>query len=74
MFHCTTSVNHIQTTDFILQVLESCEAHRGGYKFSIIWIFFLKGVFFIVGNILSVSFLEVTAHFIIKKNFVKYPV
>ena len=30
--------------------------------------------FVVVGNILSVSFLEVTAHFIFKKKFVKYPI
>lgn len=74
IFHFTTSVNHIQTTDFILQVLGSCEAGSGGYKLSIIWIFFLKARFVVVGNILSVSFLEVTAHFIFKKKFVKYPI
>ena len=35
VFHFITSVNHVQTIDFILQVLGSCEAHSGGYKFSI---------------------------------------
>ena len=39
IFHFMTSVNRTQTTVFILQVLGSCEAHNGGYKLSIIWIF-----------------------------------
>lgn len=58
MFHCTTSVNHIQTTDFILQVLESCEAHRGGYKFSIIWIFSWKVDFLLLVTYCQFLFLK----------------